>query len=82
MHQPIHGLVGDDDAGALAVEIGIHIRHRIAESDAQSICAALRVNRAGTNATQRQAAGGSGHTLPKATSADLHLNCSLIKKAD
>jgi hypothetical protein len=31
---------------------------------------------------EEQAAGGSGYTLPKATSADLHLNCSLLKNKD
>jgi hypothetical protein len=82
MHQPIHRLMRDDDAGALAVEIGVNIRHRIAESDTQRIGAALRHHWPGTNATQRQATGGSGYTLPKATSADRHLNCSLLKNKD
>jgi hypothetical protein len=70
----------DDDAGALAVEIGVNIRHGIAESDTQRIGAALRHHRSCTNATERNATGGGGNTLAKATSADLHLNCSLLKE--
>ena len=79
MHQPIHRLMRDDDAGALAVEIRVNIRHRITEGDPQRIGAALRHHRPGANAAKCQATGGSGHTLPKATSADLHLNCSVLK---
>jgi hypothetical protein len=80
MHQPIHHLMGDDQPSALAIEIGVHIRHRVTESDAQRIGAALRHHWSGANATQRQATGGSGYTLAKATSADLHLNFSLLKE--
>jgi hypothetical protein len=82
MHQPIHRLMRNNDAGALAVEIGVNIRHGIAEGDTQRIGAALRHYWLGTNATQRQATGGSGNTLAKATSADLHFNFSLLKKRD
>jgi hypothetical protein len=80
MDQPIHHLVRNDKPGALAVEIRVHIGDSIPEGDAQRIGAALRIYRAGANAAKRQATGGGGHTLAKATSADLHLNFSLLKE--